>query len=210
MCEDTYYLDRAQRTVSTFPTQAAVDYERNEPRALLLQCLDGGEMRRIQIPTLSYKIIMQKRYQTTKATIKAFTKTVAISKNQSSIYSDLGSSNDGPLSDDENVPKKTDTTELKIDDSLLHFIEALPHLEPIHYGFHLQRTNQTASCMCSSAHGLNPWRTANEIMQITNCAGIPSLNLKATFNIILPKETIIINQPPITLKNCMMHEAKKV
>jgi hypothetical protein len=54
-----------------------------------------------------------------------------------------------------------DTTELKKDKSLLDFIEALPHLEHIHYGFDLQRTNKTASCMCSSARGLNPWRTTN-------------------------------------------------
>jgi hypothetical protein len=71
-------------------------------------------------------------------------------------YSDLDSSDDGPFSDDKNVPKKTDTTELKIDKSLQNFIEALPHLEPIHFGFHLQWNDQTPSCMCSSAHGLNP------------------------------------------------------
>jgi hypothetical protein len=106
---------------------------------------------------------MQEKYEVAKAAIKAYTKPVAISKNQSSLYGDSEGSDDGPLSDDENVPKKTDTTELKIDKSLLHFIEALPHLEPIHYGFDLQQTNQTASCMCSSARGLNPWRTTNGI-----------------------------------------------
>jgi hypothetical protein len=120
-------------------------------------------MQHIQIPTLSYQIIMQERYEAAKATIKAYKKAVAISKNKSSIYSNSEGSDDGPLSDDENVPKKTDTNELKIDESLLHFIEALPHLEPIHYGFDLQRTNQAASCMCSSARCLNPGRTTNGI-----------------------------------------------
>jgi hypothetical protein len=59
--------------------------------------------------------------------------------------------------------KKTDATELKRDKSLQNFIEALPHLKPLHYGFNVQGSNQSASCMCSSAHGLNPWRTTNGI-----------------------------------------------
>jgi hypothetical protein len=42
--EDTYYLDTMHRTVSTFPSQSVVDYEKNEPRALFFQCIDGGEM----------------------------------------------------------------------------------------------------------------------------------------------------------------------
>jgi hypothetical protein len=67
------------------------------------------------------------------------------------------------LPDDDNVPNKTDTTELKIDDSLLHFIEELPHLVPIHDGFHLHRKDQTPTCMCFSACCLKPWITTNEI-----------------------------------------------
>ncbi len=35
-------------------------------------------------------------------------------------------------------PKKTDATEMKIDGSLQIFIEALPHLETLHYGFSFQ------------------------------------------------------------------------
>ncbi len=106
---------------------------------------------------------MQKRYEAAKATIKDFKKPVAMSKNQPSPYSDLEGSNDGSLPDDEDALNKTDTIELKIDNSLLHFIEAVPHLEPIHYGFHIQRKNQTPSCMCSSARCLNPLRTTNGI-----------------------------------------------
>jgi hypothetical protein len=34
--EDTYYLDTMHRTVSTFLSQSAVDYEKNKPRALFL------------------------------------------------------------------------------------------------------------------------------------------------------------------------------
>jgi hypothetical protein len=69
--EDTFYLDAMCRTVSTFPSQAAVDYGINKPRPLLLQCLDGGEMQHIKILTLLYQIIMRERYEAAKATIKA-------------------------------------------------------------------------------------------------------------------------------------------
>jgi hypothetical protein len=80
-----FYLDTMRRTVSTCPSQAAVDYVRNKPRALFSLCLDGGEMQYKQILTLSYQIIMQERYEAAKATIKAYTKPVVISKNQSSL-----------------------------------------------------------------------------------------------------------------------------
>ncbi len=86
---------------------------RNKPRALFLQCLDDGEMQHIQILTLSYQIIMQERYEAVKATIKEYMLPVAISRNQSSFYSNLDSSDDGPL-----LPKKTDTTEQQIEESL--------------------------------------------------------------------------------------------
>jgi hypothetical protein len=79
--EGTFYLDAMRRTVSTFPSQAAVDYVRNKTRALFLQCLDSGEMQQIQIPTLLCQITMQERYEEAKATIKAYTLHVAISKN---------------------------------------------------------------------------------------------------------------------------------
>jgi hypothetical protein len=58
---------------------------------------------------------------------------VATSKSKSSQYSDSDESDGGLLS-----PKKTDATEQKIDESLQNFIEALPFLEPLHYGFKLQ------------------------------------------------------------------------
>ncbi len=58
---------------------------------------------------------MQERYEAAKEAIKAYTLPVAISKNQSSLYSNFEGSDDVPLSDDENIPEKMDTTELKID-----------------------------------------------------------------------------------------------
>jgi hypothetical protein len=63
---------------------------------------------------------------------------VVIPKKETIPYGDSEESDGGPPS-----PKQTDATELKIDKSLQNFIEALPHLEPLHYGFKLQASNQS-------------------------------------------------------------------
>ncbi len=47
---------------------------------------------------------------------------------------------------------------MKIDKSLQIFIEALPHLEPLHYGFKLQASNLKGYCFCALAKCLSPWR----------------------------------------------------
>ncbi len=47
---------------------------------------------------------------------------------------------------------------MKIDKSLQIFIEALPHLEPLHYGFKLQASNQKGYCFCVLAKCLSLWR----------------------------------------------------
>ncbi len=60
-----------------------------------------------------------------------------IPKNTFSPYDDSDVDSDGPPPS----PKKTDATEMKIDESLQIFIEALPHLEPLHCGFKLQASN---------------------------------------------------------------------
>jgi hypothetical protein len=85
---------------------------------------------------------MQERFAAVGATIKKYTLPVAIPKNTSSPYGDSDESDGGPLSS-----KKTNATELKIDKSLQKYIEALPFLGPLHYGFKLQGPNQSASCI---------------------------------------------------------------
>jgi hypothetical protein len=80
---------------------------------------------------------MQKRYAAARATILQYTLPVPIHKNTSSQYSNSDEDSDGPPPS----PKKTDATEMKIDKLLQVFIEALPHLEPLHYGFKLQASN---------------------------------------------------------------------
>jgi hypothetical protein len=82
-------------------------------------------------------ITMQTRYAVARATVVQYTRPVLIPKNKFSPYGDSDEDFDGPLPS----PKKTDATEMKIDESLQIFIMALPHLELLHYGFKLQASN---------------------------------------------------------------------
>ncbi len=76
---------------------------------------------------------MQARYAAARATVLKYTLPAPISKKTSSPYSDSDKDSDGPRPS----PKRTDATEMKIYKSLQIFIDALPHLEPLHYGFKL-------------------------------------------------------------------------
>jgi hypothetical protein len=77
---------------------------------------------------------MQARYDATNATVLKYTLPVLISKKTSSPYSNSDDDSDGsPPS-----LKRADATAMKIDKSLHLFIDVLPHLEPLHYGFKLQ------------------------------------------------------------------------
>jgi hypothetical protein len=75
---------------------------------------------------------MQERFAAVKATVIKYTPPVVIPKNAFSPYSNSDESDGGPPS-----PKTTDAPEMKIDKTLQNFIEALPHLETLHYGFKL-------------------------------------------------------------------------
>ncbi len=110
---------------------------------------------------------MNERFAVVMAIIEEYTLPVAISKSNSTQYSNSDEFDGGPPS-----PKMTDSTELKIDKFLQNVIEALPFLEPLHYGCKLQRLNQSASCMCSSARGLNPWRSNHGIVADYKLCGI--------------------------------------
>jgi hypothetical protein len=120
------------RTVSG-PSQATVHLARKTPQELYYECLDEGEARQFPIPRLFYKIDMQARFAVARATVLQYTLPVPISKKTSSPYCDSDDDSDGPPPS----PKRTDATEMKIDKSLQIFINALPFLEPLHFGFKL-------------------------------------------------------------------------
>jgi hypothetical protein len=99
------------------------------PQDLYYECLDEGEAWQFSTPNLLYKIHMQARYAAARATVLKYTPPVPISKKTSSPYSNSDEDSDGPPPS----PKRTDATKMKIDESLQIFIDALPHLEPLHY-----------------------------------------------------------------------------
>ncbi len=129
------------RTVSA-PSQSTVHLAEKTPRGIYYECLDEREARRFSTPNLFYKIDMQARYAAARATVLKYTLPVPISKKTSSPYSNFDEDSDGPPPS----PKRTDVTEMKRDKSLQIFIEALPHLEPLHYGFKLQASNLKGYC----------------------------------------------------------------
>jgi hypothetical protein len=81
---------------------------------------------------------MQERYAVVRATVMQYTLPVLMPKNTSSPYGNSDEDSDGPPPS----PKKTDGTEMKIQESLQNFIEVLPHLEPLHNGFKFQASNE--------------------------------------------------------------------
>jgi hypothetical protein len=103
---------------------------------------------------------MQARYAAVRATVTQYTLPVPIPKNTSSPYGNSDEDSDGPPPS----PMKTDATEMKVDKSLQVFIEALPHLEPLHYGLKLQASNEKGYCICSLAKCLTPWRRKYNIV----------------------------------------------
>ncbi len=81
---------------------------------------------------------MQARFAAARTKVLQYTLSVSISKKTSSPYSDSDDDSDGPPPS----PKRIDVTEMKIDKSLQIFIDVLPHLEPLHFGFKLQASIQ--------------------------------------------------------------------
>jgi hypothetical protein len=157
--EDLFHIDNMARTVSA-PSQATVHLAKRTPRDLYYECLDEREARRFPTPKLLYKINMQTRYAAARATVTQYTRPVLIPKNTFSPYGNSDEDSDGPHP----TPKKTDATEMKIDMYLQVFIEALPHLEPLHYGFKLQASNEKGYSICSFAKCLTPVRRKYNIV----------------------------------------------
>ncbi len=60
---------------------------------------------------------------------------------------------------------------MKLGKSLQVFIEAMPHLEPLHYGFKLQASNQKGYCFCPLAKCLTPWRKNYHIVNDHSVCG---------------------------------------
>ncbi len=103
---------------------------------------------------------MQQRYAAASVTVECFTRPVQTPQKTFSPYGNSEEESDCSPP----APKKTNATEMKIDESLKIFIEALPHLETLHYGFKFQASGGNGYCFCALAKclvigHLNMYRT---------------------------------------------------
>jgi hypothetical protein len=64
-----FYVYRLRRTVSPFANQLPADDLRMGSKGFFHLCVDKGEMQCIPIPTISYELLMQRSYETVRATI---------------------------------------------------------------------------------------------------------------------------------------------
>ncbi len=139
---------------------------------------------------------MQARYAAARASVLKYTLLVPISKKTSSPYSNPHEDSDGPPPS----PKKTDAAEMKIDKSLQIFIDALPHLEPLHYGFKLQALNPEGYCFCPLAKCLSPCRKKHHIDNYyLVCVGQDIFKVLVFFNIVMIRVMNITQQLPFIL-----------
>ncbi len=145
---------------------------------------------------------MQTRYAAAMATVAQYTHPVLIPKNTFSPYGDSDEVSDGPPPS----PKKTDATEMKIDESLQIFAEALPHLEPLHYGFKLQASNLKGYCFCALAKCLSPWRKNITLIMIIQCVEQDIFKVLIFFNIVTIRGMIITQKLPFILQHCLKME----
>jgi hypothetical protein len=109
----------------------------------------------LPLPLVNTEIIMHARYDDVKATIEQFKRPVPTTP-----LNPYGDDSDSEGSHQSMPPKKnTPSQELQINSDLERFIEALPHLEPIHYSFHLAGSDISKCCLCSCSPCLTLWRT---------------------------------------------------
>ncbi len=196
--EELFCIDTMAITVSG-PSQATIPLARKTPQDLYYECLDEGEARRFSTPNLLYNIDMQVRYAAARATVLEFTLPVPISKKTSSPYGNSDEDSDSPPPS----PKRTDATEMKTDKSLQIFIDALPHLEPLHYGFKLQALNLKGYCFCPLAKCLSPWRKNHHVDNVIQCVGQDIFKVLVFFKI---RVMNITQQLPFILQQCLKRE----
>ncbi len=201
MEEEPFWMDRMRTTVSD-PSQATVHLADKTPQDLYYKCLDEGEAWQFPTPKLLYKIDMKARYDAARATVLEYTLPVLISKKTSSQYSNSDEDSDGsPPS-----PRRIDATEMKIDESLQVFIETLPHLQPLQYGFKLQESNQKEYCVCPLVKYLTPWRKHHHVDNDYSVLGQDIFKVLVFFNIVAVRAMNITQQLPFILQQCLQME----
>jgi hypothetical protein len=102
---------------------------------------------------------MQEIYAVVGLTIEEFTHPVNTPQKMFSPYGDSDEESDCSPP----TPKNIKANKKKIDDSLRNFIEALPHLETLQYGFKYQASGRNGYCFCAFATCLSSWRKKHHV-----------------------------------------------
>jgi hypothetical protein len=141
------------------PSHAPIPLAEMSPRDLYYECLDEGDAQQYSIPTLSYTINMQERNDVVGLTIEEFTRPVNTPQKTFSPYGDSDEGSDCSPPTHTNIK----ANEKKIDDSLRNFMEALLHLETLHYGFKYQASGRNGYCFCAFTSCLSSWRKKHHV-----------------------------------------------
>ena len=123
------------------------------PRELYCECLDEGEFQKKSIPRVGYLFSMDTRKEAAQATIDYFAKPMLtlVTKNSHGPYSESDTSScEEQDASNSNSPSPA---------SLRVFINALPHFEPLHFGFYLMNDVKRASCLFPYSRGVGSWRS---------------------------------------------------
>ena len=158
---------------------------------------------------------MDTRKKAAQATIKEFVKpTSTLVSMRSGFYSDSETSSSG--GQDASNSKSSSPA------SLRDFINALLHVEPLHFGFYLLNDDKMPSCLCPCAKGLTCWRdfliliwrSKNCVNSVyccqeafSNIVQLRVVPITAVLCIILKKW--ISNQVKFGLTNLLLMEIKK-
>ena len=89
------------------------------------------------------------------------------------------------------------------------FINALPHFEPLHFGFYLLKGDKRPSCLCPCARGLTHWRTSFNIdMEKKECLNFIYFSQVAFSNIVHLRVIPITTVLCIILKKWISNQVK--
>jgi hypothetical protein len=146
---------------------------------------------------------MQERYAVVRGTNKEFTRPVYTSQNTFSLYGDSDEESDRTPP----TPENTKATEKKIDISLRNFIEALPHLETLHYGFKVPKHQEEMHIVFALLQNAFLLGGKNiTLIMIIQFVHQDSLMVNIYSNIVVIKAMIITQQLPIILQICSIIE----
>jgi hypothetical protein len=193
--KDLFTIVNHGNTTRVFPSQSLPKCQEN----FLKWNEEGHEVHGLLVPLVNTEIIMQDRYDALKASIEKFKRPVPTTPSNP-----YGDNTDSEGSHQSMPPKKNShSQELRINSDLEWFIEALPHLEPSHYSFHLAGKENFKCCLCSCSPCLTSWRTIFNI-DFEKDFFVETLHTLPMVSYNIPNQSLmtIMNQLPFTFDIC--------